>query len=48
MAFITGFVGFTGFALYPIIIQPMVDPDYYSESQFLISYLNQLIIKLSL
>lgn len=33
-AFITGFVGFIGLALYPIAIAPMIDPSGYSEFTF--------------
>lgn len=29
-AFVSSLVAFTGFALFPIVIQPMIDPDYYS------------------
>lgn len=30
-AFVSTLVGITGMFLYPIIIQPMIDPDYYSK-----------------
>ncbi|XP_026751708.1 small integral membrane protein 20 [Galleria mellonella] len=32
-AFISGFVGFIGLTLYPIIISPMLDPSHYKEIQ---------------
>lgn len=30
-AFVSGFVGFIGLALYPIAIAPMIDPSEYSK-----------------
>ncbi|XP_026475035.1 small integral membrane protein 20 [Ctenocephalides felis] len=33
VAFVSGIVGFTGCAIYPIIIHPMLYPNYWKEQQ---------------